>query len=484
MPDLMQYLRMQNLFPTPQMGNDMPTQGGFTGGMQPSLIDRPANNPWNNVSLAPQQSVSFPTPNTAPPAPAQPAASDNMISRMQQMYHPETAATDRFSKMLDTYPKRSENEPSVLRRIGGALMAVSGGLPAGRGMNFYKANPQAIGQGVGFMDKPFEDKLTDWKNQISPIEQGANLERYHNVNERTMAYQAVSNQLKDEAQKHKEANDAVNAQIKQHRADIYEFKAMHPGLKFDFHGPTVMAADPISGKVNDTGIPTGSMSELDKMNLSQDFSMQRIGATGEEARKTETVRQTGRENLEDIKQTGRTDIQNTKLNFKTGAGGKPETPTQTRVRQFNTARELYNTRPDLRPFIKLGNPGANDFTVIPPTEGFFGHRGPSADLYNEAKNKIYGDTAIAPVSAHSPNGPAVQTGGNGTSQNGPDLGKQPPQRGNSNESSNKRDYSKEKTKVPRGRVLVVDKVTGEPIGNIPDTPEQRQLAAKKYQVVD
>lgn len=517
MLDPTQYLRMQNLF---GMNTGMPTDMGvanpdpsFTGGS----ITGPGNNPWAGVNIAPPQSTSVPS--GAPPVQAastQPSGSGTNIEDMVgRLYHPETAATDRFTKMMDSYPKRSENEPSVLRRIGGALMAVGGSLPAGRGMNFYKANPQAIGQGVGFMDKPFEDKLEDWKNQIGPAEQGAQFERYRNVNERTMAYQTVANKLKQDAESDRVAKNDKDAQIKEFRARVYEFKALHPGLKFDFKGATVKTADPISGKIEDTGIPTGSLDELDKMNLAQDFSMQRIGAQGQNAEDLEGTRQKGRETLQNMKgwdvreindpehpgqkisvrmnmDTG--DVQPVTLGGKqvSGAGKngktgseKPETPTQTRVRQFNIARELYNTRPDLRPFIKIGNPGSNDFTVQPPVEGFFGHRGPSTELYNEAKQKIYGDTIPQPVSSHSPNGPAViaASASSGPPQNGPDIGKNPPPRNNTG-GTRGRDYSKEKSQVPKGRVLVVDKTSGEPAGSIPDTPEQRQLAAKKYQVVD
>lgn len=396
----------------------------------PQLMGQPPSNPWQNISLTPAASNSV--PNTPPEIPAGESVAATgggrrMADMMASMYHPETAASDRLNTMISSYPSREANQPSMLRRIGGALMAFGGSLPQGRGMDFYHANPEAIQSGLNFMDKPFTDKLEDWKNQLQPVESAATLERYHNVNERTMAYQAVSAQLRDEAEQHKIANDAVNAEIKQHRADIYEFKARHPGAKFDFRGPTVMVGDPITGKAQDTGVPTGHLSDLDKINLNQENALERIGATGNENRKTEVVRQTGRESLEDKRQEGRRDLLTWKQRFATGAGGKPETPQQTRIRQFNNAREVYNTRPDLRPFIKLGTPGTNDFTVTPPSDSnFFGwqtHSGPSQKLYEEARDLIYGQTAPAPAPSHgSPNST--------TPQNGPNLGTQPPQRGN------------------------------------------------------
>lgn len=453
---------MRNLFSPGPMGNDLPQQGGFTGtGLTaPPIMPQLQQNPMSNMFTTPQM--------TPPMQQFNPAADDiDINARMSQLYTPENTATDKFNQLVSNYPKREDNKPSMLRRIGGALMAVGGSLPVGRDMGFYHANPQAIEQGMRFIEKPFEDKQEDWKTQIGPAGQAAQFERYKNVNERTMAYQTVSNQLKQEAENHRQQKNDVDAQIKQHRAQVYEFKALHPGLKFDFRGPSVLAADPISGQVHDTGIPTGSMSELDKLNLSQDFRMEQIGEAGNQARRTEEVKQTGRETLENKKQTGREVITDKKISAKTGAGGKPESPTQTRVRQFNIARELYNTRPDLRPFIKLGNPGANDFTVQPPVEGFFGHRGPSQALYEEAKNKIYGDSAPQPVSTHSPNGPApIVSSASGVTQNGPNLGMQPPQRGSSD----------------TGDEVKIADMSGKVIGTI-HSSDVAKLDKTKYKVV-
>lgn len=528
MVDPSQYLRMQNLFgATPGSIQAPPPDAPLTA---PPLMGQPKANPWDNISMTPAASNSV--PNTPPeiqpaetPASTSVSGGRRLADMMTQMYQPETAASDRLNTMISSYPKREDNQPSMLRRIGGALMAVGGSLPQGRGMGFYHANPQAIEEGQAFMNKPFENKLEDWKNQIQPAESAATLERYRNVNERTMAYQSASMQLRDEAEAHKVANDAANMAIKQHRADVYEYKAMHPGAKFDFRGPTVLVADPITKEVHDTGVPTGHLTELDKMNLSQEQSLERIGATGDEARKTEGVRQQGREALQNLKgwdtrdiidpddpagirkisvrvnqDTGETQrltldgkqVRGAGRNQRTGAGDKPETPTQTRVRQFNTARELYNTRPDLRPFIKLGNPGSNDFTVTPPSDtNFFGyksHSGPSQTLYEEARDKIYGNTIVAPVSSHAPttvgSPPVSSANAAGVPQNGPDLGKNPPPRGGTNEMMKSPKNAKYKdVRIPQDRVLIVDK-DGNPAGSIPDTPEQRTLAAKKYTVID
>ena len=245
--------------------------------------------------------------------------------------------------------------------------------------------------------------MEEWKNKIGPAQQSANLERYENVNQRTLAYQQMSMELREKAQEAKEKNDQRRVDILQQRADLYRLRYEHPDFKFMFpKGGNVQVGNPRTGEMHDTGVPTGSASDIDKITLGQENALERISATGEQARQTEDVRQTGR--LEAIGARG-TQARETRAT-PAGGTGKAELPTQTRIRQFNAAREIMNSRPDLAKFIKLGTPGANDFKVTPPGQNFWGEpNGPSKEQANEINRLIYGTgttASHAPTSAAKP----------------------------------------------------------------------------------
>src|SRR5205814_6897351 len=109
----------------------------------------------------------------------------DISQRMSQLYSPETGASDKLNQLISEYP--THDKPSIMRKIGASLAGVGYGPKAGQDV----------------LDEPFNEKLLDWKNKLQPTENAASLERYNNANERTMAYQTIAAQLKDEAEQHK-----------------------------------------------------------------------------------------------------------------------------------------------------------------------------------------------------------------------------------------------------------------------------------------
>jgi len=318
----------------------------------------------------------------------QQGALPDIASRMAQMYKPDTSASDAFDKLQSEYPQAPK--PGIGRRIGAAALGAVGDIN-NLFDNHGKFNPSGrTGSGQGIFDQvtgktDYNEKITDWKNKIGPAQQSANIERQTNSNERQAAYQAAALQLRDEAQAAKQSNDEKKIAISEHRAQVYEFKAKHPGVKFDFKGPTVIVSDPISGEVTDTGIPTGSMSQMDKLNLGHENKMEEIGATGDENRKTEGVKNTNV--LGQIGARGDEARQTKETPSGNQPGNKPPTPAATRTQQTVTARQLINTRPDLAPFIKIDG---NDFKVVPPSTGGMFSKGPSPAQHKEILDAIYG----------------------------------------------------------------------------------------------
>jgi hypothetical protein len=380
-PSYLEFLRQQNIYDPASLN----MTGAYGGGpMEPPSF---GSTSFGNTDLSPY------TPSATPESPP---LEEDISSIMQRMYKPQSAASNKYSALVSQYPQREK--PSWLRAIGSMIVDYTKGREAGQAM----------------FNQPYNDKLTDWKNKIGPVQQEANLERYENTNDRTMAYQNASNILKERAQAAKEKNDEGRMKIAQDRAEVYRLKALN--VKFNFQGPKVIVTHP-DGKIDVTDIDTGNLTATDKINANQENALERIGATGAQARQTEQVRQTGRaiHNIPDptnpsqmkavkINQiTG--EVQDIKQSEKSvGPVARPLSGSQTNKvkKPFEIAQELKNTRPDLAPFINF--PTGTQVQIEPvSTKGpsyFTGKTsGPTPAQFKEINDRIYGGS---PVASHGP----------------------------------------------------------------------------------
>ncbi len=269
MPDLMSFLRLKNLFGQPQVGNDLPSQGGYGGNLDNtpdfSQLFAPKVDPYNNITIGPGMDRATPATNMSIPNNLTSSPEYDPGRRMKELYSPETTEIDRFNELSNNYPDREKYKPSMLRRIGAGLVA-----GFGRG---------GAAQGLSFKNAPFNEALLDWKTQMGPAQQAASLERQNNINERTTATQTISQELKqrDEDKKSKIANDKL---------ELQRLKDAQGNFKFDYSGPKVMISDPKTGKVFKTDIDTGSLSEIDKLEKQQANAMALVDNRGQEARQT------------------------------------------------------------------------------------------------------------------------------------------------------------------------------------------------------
>jgi hypothetical protein len=414
MPDLMQFLRLQNLFGAPQI-----TAPGIAGGdfMPPQDFSQafsPQPDPYGNISFGPATQQAMPAQTPMLPTQAQPTGGFDVGARMRELYQPETMAQDRFNTMLGEYPEATK--PGWLKVIGATLADL--------------ARP---GTGMQVVEGGRTRKVADWKNKIGAAQDAASLERQTNVNERQLAGTIATQERLSAADQARAEKDAARTKIMQDRAEVYRLKSLRGNFKFNFSGPKVIITDPATGKVEQTDIDTGSLSDADKMALSQDNALELEG-----------VRQEGRESLEGIRQGGRESLAETRgwkeaivpdpdnpgrqiailYNQITGEskplqfGGKSvtgmnkpgtqtggrsgELPTQTKVRQATAAREFVAKNPALSKYVQF-TPG-NEFSITPPATGRFS-TGPSQDDYNKIVKAIYGDDL--PISA-------TRTGDTGT----------------------------------------------------------------------
>lgn len=384
-------MRLKNLFNPASMGVNMPTS------LQNPALDMTGEygeEPPNRINFGPTNLP--PSPPTPTPSIPPPDEEPDIASMMKGMYNPSTMAADKFAQLLSQYPEREK--PSILRRIGAMIVD-------------YTKGPQA---GQAMMDQGFNEKLTDWKNQVGPAQQAANLERYENVNDRTMAYQHASTVLKERALEQKAQNEDRRAKVYEGRAAVYKWKTENPAHKFIFPpGGNVMAIDPFTNQTttltDDEGkpIPTGIMTETDKINANQKNRIAQIQESGGQARKTEEVRQ---ENRLDVVEARGTESRKTKSTPSgSGAAGKPETASNKKIREYLAARELFNSRPELRPFIHLDGSGPNSFKLdIPEWGKWAGASGPTRDQYNEIQDYIFGDLPTVQIGKSATGSP---TGG-------------------------------------------------------------------------
>jgi hypothetical protein len=403
MPNFLEFLRQKNLFNPASMGVNLPTS--MQGPASLDMSGAYGGGPPQDINFGSTSPVGIPS--------SMGETSDNydVTNRMRQLYNPTNDASQKFEQLISQYPQREK--PGILRSLGAMIVDYTKGPEAGQAM----------------VDQPFNEKLFDWKNKIPPVQANANLERQENVNSRTLAYQQISAELRDRAQQAKERNDDAKMKVSQHRADIYDFKARNPNMKFDFTGPKVKVLDPATGKITVTEWDTGNITKTDQINMNQENALERIDRTGEQARKTEETRQTGRESIVETRGWGQPvnvdDPDNpgkqiaVSINQITGAvkkiqvgeknigpiakpsstGGKPESESNKKMGEYRRARQLANTRPDLAPFIELDTVSPGSLKVIPSSENFFGNKsGPNLQQTKEINDAIYG---TAPMASHS-----------------------------------------------------------------------------------
>lgn len=221
--------------------------------------------------------------------------------RLRELYQPSTDMNNRFRGMIDSFPER-EN-PSLLRKIGAVI--------AGAGMPNASEAMQVSEQ---FANAPFYRKLADWNQQIKPVQQAADNERADNTQQRMFAQSIMSNEaaqerlrITEEENKRREILNIKKLEDQQKRTAILDFKARNPNWRFVTEkGGNVFAVNPQNPTQKiDTGIASGSLSDLDRINLQLDAALTRIQAQGDETRETEGVRQTNRLNLESARQKNR-----------------------------------------------------------------------------------------------------------------------------------------------------------------------------------
>ena len=164
--------------------------------------------------------------------------------------------------------------------------------------------------------------------------------------------------------------------IKQQRADVYEFRAKNPNVKIvDNKAGKMQAIDPQSGQIIREW-DSGSLSEKDKIELQQQGKMavvekqgeigsRQIAERGEEQRKNTELQGRLQKELAEIKDNNsrdaierRAEIQRDLLTLREQMrGDRPNVPSQEKTNIQLKYNKLINLRPDLREYVELDDEG-------------------------------------------------------------------------------------------------------------------------------
>jgi hypothetical protein len=218
---------------------------------------------------------------------------------------------------------------------------------------------------------------------------GKNNETKQNIASASLGEKARESNVKD-------VNADQDRNIKQQRANTYDFKTKHPNAQI-LHpaGGNYMLLDPITHEMHDSGVSTGTMTQEDFQNNLQNNRLQINDQKADSAEKLQGMK--GKSALDEIaaRSAGALDV----ANVRSGGNNRPITATQERAGYWNKAQQVLNTNPELSKYIQLGNNG--EFNIEQPGTSFFGNpTGPTPDQYKQLNEMIYGKTQ----SQASPNG--------------------------------------------------------------------------------
>lgn len=221
---------------------------------------------------------------------------------MADLYHPSHVASDAYRQTLNEMPNRAtDDKPSVMRRIGGAIVGLGNGGEAGN----------------EFTHRKFNNEMADYSNKVKLQGQGATEEDRSNVNARLVASDTIGKeqgQQKINAAADKEAaaetdklelrrRQEQDSQTRALNASVNEWKAKNPNSIFKEIGGQMVAFDPKTNKsevmTDKDGKPydTGKMSDEAKLVLQLHNTIVGITARGEESRKTDAQRASEAEDL-------------------------------------------------------------------------------------------------------------------------------------------------------------------------------------------
>lgn len=373
--NLLKFLRLSNIF-SPTFPRDVEDKSGL--------------GPSDRIARASLDQV-----------PNQSSSGIDMNQVIQKLMSPDEEMFNRMKSQVDEMPLLSNfKNPGLWTKIRAHLAAMGADNAA-----------QARQIREGIEHEPYLKALDAWKMRLDPTQELAKMENTRNVNARLTGSTILSNEstnkrLTEQARKDREAelDRDLDRQIRQQRADTYDFKTRHPTFKtatrrdgkLVFYDP----ADPSKTIVSD--IDTGKLSDVDKINLEHQGNLEEIQERGKIAKSLEGERQVNRkelsdlqfghqESLEETKQQNRLKTegvrQQNRIEVKKIPSASSNTTTQSETQKkqglINKANKIISENPELKSYIifEKNNAGTVQGVRIAPS-GIFGDEQKRMKAYN------------------------------------------------------------------------------------------------------
>ena len=311
-----------------------------------------------------------------------------------------SSALELFKQSVLNPPQHER--PSIMRMIGTGLLSGLQGTGEGQTKPMYDATGKKTGerpmsgwesfgskpfnveQTGKILDIPYQKKLDDWKLKTGGLNEAAKLETSLTKQEALDAQRrantaAIPARVDQGQQKIDTTRDQGQQRIdiEKKKLDLNDWKTKNPqGKIYAPKGGNVVLINPLTGEPTDTGIPTGTLTDKERIELTGAQRIEQIGATGAEQRKTLEEKQIG--DLENIGARGE-EARKTKGIASPGSSATSQLPTQQVKAQQLKANQAIRDNPEWKSYISTNADGMVE--VLPPADGYFS-RGPDKATYD------------------------------------------------------------------------------------------------------
>ncbi len=227
---------------------DPSSMGG--GGMDIGAID----NTYQPAPITPNQMGVPPPPSTQVAGPARTPIPtlEEQIARINQLYTPETRASDRMNNLLDRYPE--QYNPTKMDRWTAMLVGLG---------ERNKQNGDPIGVQNSILQGPRIRDIEDWKNQATPFINAANNENNRNIQERTLFSNMITADTQARRLEETARNNDMRNEVQQETNRIRNLVANGFVNITGPHDTTYKLQNKATGQIIYTNAKTGSLPELD-----------------------------------------------------------------------------------------------------------------------------------------------------------------------------------------------------------------------------
>lgn len=291
-------------------------------------------------------------------------------------FTPEDKYSKMFGDLLGQQPNRDDYKAGVWKKIaavvGGALTGDMRGVDEIAHGKFRRANE-------------------DWKQKTELVGRAAADERARNTQERLYTGQRRSETLRERDIKRKETSDAARIEIDRQKMELAQFKMRNPNwIIKEQRGGNIIAINPQNpSQTMDTGIATGTLSDLEKHNLGVEKAEHLEELRQENRKDLIPIREENRKDLiekRDTKARGRIEQRENLLRTRSPktTSSKGESAANTARDLANKAQELITRNPQYSKYVQI-----NGLNVRVNQPGGWGSSSPSQKDYDAIVSQLY-----------------------------------------------------------------------------------------------